>query len=223
MRRAPSELVPRPFQGPLQQRSFSCRAGARGGPRWVHTTFKVLCYIAVSLDAPGPAGTEPYRRLCKPRSFSHRPSGMKYRRLWRGRVFVLRYQPVPAERGAFKDKLRRSAQHSLDNGPQRPAPFLTRKGAQSPESSIGPPMSAPHLRRQGREPPRISLHRRAPLRVSSRGDPMCIFFFLAQMQICTLGQSSERPDRCGRRIHLQGPRMHEMSEIRLRQKSGLGS
>lgn len=37
------------------------------------------------------------------------------------------------------------------------------------------------------------------------------------------GQSSERPDRCGRRLHLQGPRVHEVSEVRLRQKSGVGS
>ena len=37
------------------------------------------------------------------------------------------------------------------------------------------------------------------------------------------GQSPECPDRCGRRIHLQGPRVHEVPEVRLRQKSGVGS
>ena len=37
------------------------------------------------------------------------------------------------------------------------------------------------------------------------------------------GQSSECPDRCGRWLHLQGPRVHEVSEVRLRQKSGVGS
>ena len=38
-RRAP--LVPHYFQGPLQQRRFSCRAGARGGPRWSRAPIRV--------------------------------------------------------------------------------------------------------------------------------------------------------------------------------------
>ena len=37
------------------------------------------------------------------------------------------------------------------------------------------------------------------------------------------GQSSECPNRCGRWIYLQGPCVHEVPEVRLRQESGLGS
>ena len=72
MRRAPSELVPRPFQGPLQHRRFSRRAGARGGPRWSRTTFKDLCYIAVSLVAPAHAA-DPVGPVLLSRSFATSP------------------------------------------------------------------------------------------------------------------------------------------------------
>ena len=114
---------------------------------------------------------------------------MKYRRLWRGRVFVLRYQPVSAERGAFKDKLRRSAQHSLDNGPQRSAPFLHRRGAQCPDSSIDSMASAPLLRRQGRPMSRILFLCWAPLRVSYLGDQACIFSSLPKYKFARLDKA----------------------------------